>query len=63
MTETKTKTYTLSLTSDELDWLLFEVFPTAERVYRKMDGGQAAELKVAKDQWWSEVGEQGYRPF
>ena len=62
-TQTKTETYTLALTSDELDWLLFEVFPAALRVYEKTDGSMATELKQVKDQWWSEVSEQGYRPF
>ena len=63
MTDTMTKTYTLALTEDELNWLLFEVFPTALRVYEKTDGSMAAQLKYAKDQWWSELSEQGYKPF
>ncbi len=63
VTETKTKTYTLALTSDELDWLLFEVIPTALRVYEKTDGSMATQLKFAKDQWWKDLSEQGYRPF
>ncbi len=64
MTDTMTKTYTLSLTEDELNWLLFEVIPTALRVYEKTEDGMAAQLKYAKDQWWSELIEQGYKgPF
>ena len=59
----KVVNYTLSLTADELTWLLFEVFPTALRVYEKTDGSMAAQLKYAKDQWWSELSEQGYKPF
>ena len=59
-TEKKVELFTLKLTSDELDWLLFEVFPAA---IRNAEGGFATEMKYVKDQWWDELTKQGYRPF
>ena len=56
----KVKTYTLSLTADELTWLLLEVFPAA---IRNAEGSFATEMKYVKDQWWDEVAKQGWRPF
>ena len=56
----KVETFTLSLTADELTWLLLEVFPAA---IRNAEGSFATEMKYVKDQWWDEVAKQGWRPF
>ena len=57
----KVELFTLKLTSDELDWLLFEVFPAAMRNSR--EPGFVEEAKFNKDQWWDELTKQGYKPF
>ena len=54
------ETFMLSLTSDELDWLLLEVFPAA---IRNAESSLASEMKSTKDDWWSQANEQGYTPF
>ena len=54
----KVELYTLSLTADELTWLLLEVFPAAAR-----EADFAADIQIAKDAWWDEANKQGWRPF
>jgi hypothetical protein len=56
----KRDVFTLSLTADELTWLLLEVFPAA---IRDADGSFATEMKQTRDTWYAEVNKQGWRPF
>ena len=56
----KVVNYTLSLTADELTWLLLEVFPAA---IRNAEGSFATEMRDTRDAWSDEVGKQGWRPF
>ncbi len=58
--EKKVDTYNLSLTADELTWLLLEVFPAAAR---NAEPSFAIEIKSAGSAWWDEVNKQGWVPF
>ena len=57
-TEERTE-FTLSLTADELTWLLLEIFPLAEKKIPHM----AADIRQAKEEWRDEAYKQGWKPF
>ncbi len=57
----KVVNYTLSLTADELTWLLLEVFPAA---IRNADGSFATEMRYTRNAWGDEAYKQGWEgPF
>ena len=64
MQSIRLETFTLRLTGDELDWLLLEIMQHAA-VEAKKRGLVSKEIDIrqAVDEWWTQVAEQGYKPF
>ena len=55
--------YSLVLTADELDWLLFEIMEHAAfEAKAKGNGSQELEIRASIDEWLAQVTEQGYTP-
>lgn len=56
--------YTLELTADELDWLLFEIMSHAAVEARRQGfGSKELDIRHAMNEWLEQVSEQGYESF
>lgn len=55
--------FTLELTADELDWLLFEILETAATTaHNQNKRSKELDIRHTINQLWGHVEEQGYKP-
>ena len=60
--ERGSEVFTLELTADELDWLLFEIMEYAACVLGKENKSEELDIRASIDQWWEQATKQGYTP-
>ena len=61
--ERGSEVFTLELTADELDWLLFEIMQHAAlEALEQKKPSKELDIRASIDQWWQQAAKQGYAP-